>query len=74
MDSQGNHKSPGLDEIPVEVLKCDEVLSLLVDLFNKALQRDDNLAPLTDDEIPPQFFNAILIALHKREEHTRGKP
>ena len=64
--SQGNHKAAGKDGIPAEALKCKEVLALLVPLFNKALLRGDPLAPLTDNDIPPQFFEAILIALFKK--------
>ena len=64
--SQANHKARGRDKIPAEVLKCDEVLHLCVPLFNKALQRADPTADLTDDDIPPQFFDAILVALFKK--------
>jgi len=64
--SQANHKATGMDEIPAEILKCTEVLQLLVQLFNKALIRDEPTAPLTDEDLPPQFFDAILVALYKK--------
>ena len=64
--SQANHKATGKDEIPAEILKCPEVLYLVVQMFNKALCRDNPTAPLTDDDLPPQFFDAILVALYKK--------
>ena len=64
--TQANHKAAGKDDIPAEILKCDEVLNLLVPLFNKSLCRLDPAAPLTKEDIPPQFFDAILVALFKK--------
>ena len=63
--SQANHKAAGLDKIHAEVLKCDEVLVELIPLFNKAL-KNGGKDSFTKEQIPQQFFDAIIVALHKK--------
>ena len=57
-NSQSNHKSNGPDGINVEVLKCEAVRAALLPILNAALE--------DADEIPESFFDAYLIALHKK--------
>ena len=56
--SQSNHKSNGPDHVAVEVLKLESVQLALVPIFNAAL--------VDELKIPPDFFDAFLIALHKK--------
>jgi len=56
--SQSNHKANGPDGVDVEALKCPTVQEALVPIFNEAMK--------DADQIPKQFFDAFLIALHKK--------
>ncbi|PCI95192.1 MAG: hypothetical protein COB15_12365, partial [Flavobacteriales bacterium] len=56
--TQKNHKSPGKDELPVEVLKCKSVQIAMLPLLNAALRNTE--------DIPPQFYDALIVALHKK--------
>ena len=63
IDKLKNHKSPGIDEIPAELIKaggriiCCEIHKLIVSVWNK-------------EELPDEWKESIIVPIYKKGDKT----